>query len=147
MNTSHSTTSSDAGLVGSRALGHALARPALLGGRSLFDWLFALLVVGGAAYAFRRYGAAMDIYETSILAGAVPALIALGWFWGPIRPLVLGVGAASLIAIALYARTTDAFGADLAAGEKVFWLKYFLSSQSAIMWMSCLLYTSPSPRD
>lgn len=129
-------------VVGSQAIGAALARPALLGGRSLFDWLFALLVVAGAGYAFRRYGASMDVYETSILAGAVPTLIALGWFWGPIRPLVLGVGAASLLAIGLYARTTDAFGADLGAAEKVFLLKYFLSSQSAVMWMSVLFLMS-----
>jgi len=37
---------------------------------------------------------------------------------------------------------TDGFGADLAAGEQVFWLKYLLSSQSAILWMSLLFYMS-----
>ncbi len=119
-----------------------LGRAGLVGRRSTADWLFAALVVGGAAYAFQRYGAAMDVYEKGILAGAVPALIALGWFWGALRWLGLAVGAASLVAIGLYARTTDAFGADLAAADKVFWLKYLLSSQSAILWMSTLFFMS-----
>jgi len=110
--------------------------------RSAYDWAFAALIVAGAAYAFRRYGGSMDVYETWILAGAVPFVIALGWFWGPLRTLAVGVGAATLLAIALYARTTDDFGADLAAADKVFLLKYFLSSQSAILWMSMLFFMS-----
>jgi cytochrome c-type biogenesis protein CcsB len=122
--------------LGTRRSGNPLAR------LSAYDWVFALLVVAGAGYAFNRYGAAMDVYETWILVGAVPSLIALGWFWGPLRGLSLGVGAAVLIAIALYARTPDDFGADLAAGENVFLLKYFLSSQSAILWMSLLFFMS-----
>ena len=116
--------------------GNPLAR------RTVFDWAFAALVIGGAAFAFQRYGKAMDGYEISILAGAVPALIALGWFWGALRGLTLVAGAGALIAIALYSRQTDNFGADLAAADKVFWLKYFLSSQSAILWMSLLFFMS-----
>jgi cytochrome c-type biogenesis protein CcsB len=113
-----------------------------IGGRSAFDWIFAALVITGAAFAFSRYGASMDVYERWILAGALPALIALGWFWAPVRPLVMVVGAATLIAIGLYTRTPDAFGADLAAAEQVFGLKYLLSSQSAILWMSVLFLMS-----
>jgi cytochrome c-type biogenesis protein CcsB len=119
-----------------------LGKPGPFSGRSAFDWLFALMIVAGAGYAYSRYGAAMDGYEKGILAGAVPALIALGWFWGPLRVLAVAVGAASLLAISLYLRSTDGFGADLAAGEKVFLLKYFLSSQSAILWMSVLFFMS-----
>jgi cytochrome c-type biogenesis protein CcsB len=110
--------------------------------RNLFDWVFAALVLAGTAYAFQRYGAGLDIYETLTLAGAAPSLIALGWYWRPLRPLGLGVGAAVLLAISLYTRTPDDFGADLAAGEQVFLLKYFLSSQSAILWMSLLFFMS-----
>ncbi|GIX51285.1 c-type cytochrome biogenesis protein CcsB [Sphaerotilus sulfidivorans] len=119
-----------------------LGRASYFGSRSLYDWLFALLLLGGAVFVWQRYGAAMDGYEEGILIGAVPSLIALGWFWGPLRTLSLGVGAASLMAISLYLRQTDAFGADLAAAEQVFLLKYMLSSQSAILWMSVLVFMS-----
>jgi cytochrome c-type biogenesis protein CcsB len=113
---------------------HALQR------RDALDWVFAALVLLGGIYAFSRYHASMDVYEKGILAFAMPALVALGWFWKPLRILCVAVGAATLLAIALYARQTDDFGADLAAGEQIFWLKYMLSSQSAILWMS-LLFT------
>ena len=116
--------------------GNPLAR------RSLVDWAFAALVIAAAGFAFLRYGASMDGYEQAILAGVVPALIALGWFWRSLQTLSLGVGAATLLAISLYGRTSDGFGADLAAADGVFLLKYFLSSQSAILWMSLLFFMS-----
>ncbi len=113
-----------------------------LASRGAYDWLFAVLVLAGTGFAFWRYGASMDVYEKWILAGSAPVVIALGWFWAPLRTLALGVGAATLLAIGLYARTTDGFGADLAAADDVFLLKYFLSSQSAILWMSVLFFMS-----
>jgi cytochrome c-type biogenesis protein CcsB len=57
----------------------------------------------------------------------------MGWFWRPLRALMLGVTLASLVGIWLYQ-------GDLARAEQVFWLKYFLSSQSAILWMSVLFF-------
>jgi cytochrome c-type biogenesis protein CcsB len=69
-------------------------------------------------------------------------LVALGWFWSSLRTLAVGVGAAALLAIALYGRATDSFGTDLSQAENVFLLKYFLSSQSAILWMSVLFFLS-----
>jgi cytochrome c-type biogenesis protein CcsB len=113
---------------------HALQR------RDALDWVFAALVLLGGGYAFSRYHASMDVYEQGILAGTLPTLIALGWFWKPLRTLGVAVGAATLLAIGLYGQQTDGFGADLAAGENTFFLKYMLSSQSAILWMS-LLFT------
>lgn len=115
---------------------HALQR------RDTLDWVFAVLVLLGGAYAFNRYHASMNVYEQGILLFAMPAMIGLGWFWKPLRLLCVTAGAATLLAISLYAQHTDGFGADLAAGEKVFWLKYLLSSQSAILWMSLLFYMS-----
>jgi cytochrome c-type biogenesis protein CcsB len=120
----------------------SLGRPGPLARRSVYDWLFALVVVLGAGYAFQRYHAAMDGYEKGILLGAVPALVALGWFWGALRHLSLGVAAATLLAISLYNRHTDSFGADLSQADKVFMLKYFISSQSAILWMAVLFVMS-----
>ncbi|MEO3693194.1 c-type cytochrome biogenesis protein CcsB [Roseateles paludis] len=117
-------------------------RSHLLQRRSLLDWGFAALVLAGAGYAFARYGAAMDDYEKGILTAAVPSLVLLGWFWAPLRGLTLAVGVAALGAIALYSGHPGAHGADLGAAEKVFLLKYMLSSQSAILWMSLCFWLS-----
>jgi cytochrome c-type biogenesis protein CcsB len=103
--------------------------------RSAFDWLFALLVFAGGAFAFSRYHASMDGYEKAILVGILPVAAWLGWAWRPLRGLMLGVAAAALAAIAMYQ-------GDLARADSVFWLKYFLSSQSAILWMSVLFFMS-----
>ena len=104
-----------------------------------FDWLFAATVVAGGLFAFSRYGAYMDVYEKGILLAAMPAMIWLGWFWRPLRVLLLAVAGFALLAIALY--QTDGQG-SLARADNVFWLKYFLSSQSAILWMSMLFFMS-----
>jgi cytochrome c-type biogenesis protein CcsB len=100
--------------------------------RNWYDWLFAALVMAGGLFAFSRYGVEMDVYEKGILTCAVPLTIWLGWFWRPLRTLMLVVAAFSLLAIVSYQ-------GDLKRAETVFWLKYFLSSQSAILWM-CLLF-------
>ncbi len=96
--------------------------------RSGYDWLFAALVALAAGFAFVRYAAAMDVYEKAILIGAAPAAIALGWFWGSLRTLMLGVAAAALLAVSLYNRQLDGFGTDLAQSENVFLepVRYFV---------------------
>ena len=101
--------------------------------RNVLDWLFAALVLAGGVFAFVRYQSAMDGYEQGILLGVIPAAIAMGWFWRPFRALMLVVTLASLLGIWSYQ-------GDLARAEQVFWLKYFLSSQSAILWMSVLFF-------
>ena len=103
--------------------------------RSLFDWLFALLAVVGGVYALMHYNHAMDVYEKAILIGTIPCVIWLGWFWRPAARLMLGVAVVSLLAIWLY-------GGDLQRSEDVFLLKYFISSQSAILWMCMLFFMS-----
>ncbi len=103
--------------------------------RNWFDWLFAALVAAGGLFAFTRYSGYMDVYEKGILIATVPAAIWIGWFWRPLRVLMLAVAAFSLLAIAAY-------DGSLARAERVFWLKYFLSSQSAILWMSVLFFMS-----
>jgi cytochrome c-type biogenesis protein CcsB len=114
--------------------------PGYFARRSVWDWLFAALLIGGAAWGFMRYDAAMDVYEKGILIGAVPSLIWLGWFWRPLGKLMAVVTALSLLAIWLY---QGAGGApDLARADQAFLLKYFLSSQSAILWMSVLFFMS-----
>ncbi|TSE23841.1 c-type cytochrome biogenesis protein CcsB [Tepidimonas aquatica] len=103
------------------------------------DWLYAVLVLVGAGVAYAQWGHAMDGYEKAILAGVAPALVALAWFWRPVQALTVGVAALSLLAIGLY--QVDG-RADLGRAEQVFALKYFLSSQSAILWMSVLFFMS-----
>lgn len=103
--------------------------------RNLFDWMFASVVLCSGIYAFTQYFGAMDGYEKGILLAAIPAAIALGWFWRPLSVLMLVVACLSLTGIASYQ-------GSLARAETVFWLKYFLSSQSAILWMSMLFFIS-----
>ncbi len=126
----------------STTIGGGPGLAAVWSGRSAYDWLFALAVVVGAGFAYARYAASMDGYETAILFGVVPPAIALGWFWRPLRTLMLAVAGTALLAVMLYSRTPDAYGADLSQAEHVFLLKYFLSSQSAILWMGVLFFMS-----
>jgi len=107
--------------------------------RNAIDWVFAAAMVLATVAVFMRYWGSMDIYERYILAGTVPSLIWIGWFWRPLQVLMGGVTALSLLAIWLY-QVNGA--ADLARADQVFLLKYFLSSQSAILWMSVLFFMS-----
>ena len=99
----------------------------------VLDWTFLVVLAAGALFALSRYGAFMDVYEKAILVCAVPAIAWLGWFFKPVRTLFMVVAVLSLVAIGLY-------GGSLAGSEQSFLLKYFLSSQSAIVWMSALIF-------
>lgn len=103
--------------------------------RNPFDWLFAAIVVAGGLFAFVRYAQYMDVYEKGILLAAIPSAIWLGWFWRPLATLMLAVAGFSLLGVLSYQ-------GNLARADEVFWLKYFLSSQSAILWMSVLFFMS-----
>jgi cytochrome c-type biogenesis protein CcsB len=116
------------------------ATPGYFARRNIWDWLFAAVLVAGAAWAFLQYDHAMNGYEKAILVGAVPSMIWLGWFWRPLRLLSVVVGALALLAIWLY--QTPEGTADLARADQAFLLKYFISSQSAILWMSMLFFMS-----
>ena len=107
--------------------------------RNAMDWVFAAVMLVATVIAFSLYHGAMDGYEKGILLGTTPAAIALGWFWRPLARLILGTGALAMLAIWLYQGEN---GADLARAETVFLLKYFLSSQSAILWMCVTVFMS-----
>ena len=99
------------------------------------DWLFALALIAGGAFAQLRYGAYMGYYDRLVLIGAVPVFIGLGWSWKPMRLLIALIALTSLAGIHFY-------DGDLTRADRQFFLKYFLSSQSAILWMCALLVLS-----
>lgn len=101
----------------------------------LTDWLYALALCAGALYALQRFGHYMDVYEQAILLAAAPTFAWLGWNWKPVRPLMLALALLSLYAMSLY-------GGSLEAANQKFFLKYLLSSQSAILWMSTFFFLS-----
>ena len=99
---------------------------------SLFDMAFAFMIIAGGLFAYKRYANFMDYYEEGILLGTVAAIIWFGRFWPAMRAFLCISALFSLAGIGLYQ-------GSLANGQNVFWLKYILSSQSAVMWM-CVLY-------
>ena len=109
--------------------------PSFLRRLTWVDWVFALLLVAGAGFALAKYAHWMNVYDKAVLIAAVPTFALLGWHWKPVRPLMVGIAVLSLFAIQLYQ-------GSLARAEQAFFLKYFLSSQSASLWMSALVFLS-----
>lgn len=119
---------------------------------SVFDWIFAALVLAGAVYSYQRYNYLMDGYEVAILFGTAISLVGLGWWWKATRIFMVAVAGLSLLSVTLYEPAVqalvakgmdsrDAIAALANLDDKVnskFLFKYFLSSTSAIMWMSAL---------
>lgn len=99
------------------------------------DWIYAVGLLAAALFALNRYAMHMDYYEKAILVLSAPTFAWLGWHWKSVRWLIVLLGILSLSAIALYGGTLD-------MADKSFLLKYFLSSQSAILWMSTLFVLS-----
>ena len=102
---------------------------------SAIDWLYGLALLAAVLFALNRYGAYMDPYEKGILLAAAPAFSALGWHWKPVRWLMPLVALLALWAISMY-------DANLDMANHKFWLKYMLSSQSAILWMGTMFVFS-----
>lgn len=97
------------------------------------DWAWALLAAIATGFAWQQYHHYMDGYEVAILFATGASLVALGWHWKAIRGFSLGLGVLSLLALQLY-------GSDYSLRESNFFLKYLLSSESAIAWMSALYF-------
>jgi cytochrome c-type biogenesis protein CcsB len=102
---------------------------------TLIDWLFGLALMAGALYALNRFGAYMDIYEKVILVSSAPVFAALGWHWKPVRWVMPLTFLLALWAVSMYAGELD-------MANKKFWLRYMISSQSAILWMSVFFFLS-----
>lgn len=102
---------------------------------SVIDWLFAIALMAASLFALSQYGSHMDYYEKAVLVLAAPTFAWLGWHWKSVRWLMALLAVLSLSAIALY-------GGVLDMANQKFFLKYMLSSQSAILWMSTLFFLS-----
>jgi cytochrome c-type biogenesis protein CcsB len=99
------------------------------------DWLYGAGLLAASLFALQRYGSFMDVYEQAILLLAAPTFALLGWHWKPVRWLIPLIAVLSLWGVSLY-------GGLLPAANQKFFLKYMLSSQSAILWMSALFVFS-----
>ncbi|AFJ02764.1 Cytochrome c-type biogenesis protein CcsA/ResC [Methylophaga frappieri] len=95
------------------------------------SWWWPLLLAAATVGIFYFFYASLDVYEQIILVLTAISMAWLGWYWPAFRWHSLAVAALSLTAVQLY-------GTDLNQAESSFWLIYFLSSQSALMWMSAL---------
>ncbi|PCI19152.1 MAG: c-type cytochrome biogenesis protein CcsB [Piscirickettsiaceae bacterium] len=113
------------------ALQYELNQDSFWKGLSLFDWVWATIVMCGTGYAYSRYASLMDAYEKGILVSAGVGLVALGWRWKSMRGLSLAVFLLSMLGISRYVNGLNDADSD-------FFLRFLVSSQSAIMWMSAL---------
>jgi cytochrome c-type biogenesis protein CcsB len=102
---------------------------------TVIDWLYAAALLAASLFALNRFGAHMDYYEKIIVVTAAPTFAWLGWHWKPVRWLIALLAVLALSAIMLY-------GGALDMANNKFLLKYLLSSQSAILWMSTLFFLS-----
>lgn len=100
----------------------------------LKEGLWILLVTIATVIGWLDYRQYMDIYEIGILAGTGVGLILLGRFWPSIQPYMYWTTALTLIALWTYTNHNNQFSAN----ETAFFLKFLVSSQSAIMWMNAL---------
>lgn len=98
---------------------------------SVFDWIYCTLWFFAMFYAQYHYGQYMNYYERTVLFLSAPVFTMLGWHWKTVRWLSITIAFFALSGINLY-------HGNLASAEQHFILKYFLSSQSAILWMSLL---------
>jgi cytochrome c-type biogenesis protein CcsB len=97
--------------------------------------LFLALLIGSTCYALIRYESSMDVFDTAILVAGAVGLACMALAWTALQALTAGAAAMALAAVALYDK-------QLSAADHVFLLKYFLSSQSAIMWMGLSYWSS-----
>ena len=107
-----------------------MRQPSLLQRLGVGDWAWLALVVVATIATCVILWEAMNRYEVVITIGTAATMVGLGWHWSASKYYMALVCSLSLFAISRYP--------DLAAGQADFFLRYLLSSQSAIMWMSAI---------
>lgn len=109
---------------------------------SIIDVIYTVVLLAGASYAYANYSQFMGYYGSGTLWGAAIGLAFLGWLWPATRVLVAVVAVFALLTLFQY----NAYAPDGAVGrdklhaiqEGHFFLKFFLSSPAATMWMVTL---------
>ncbi|HEZ4776038.1 TPA: c-type cytochrome biogenesis protein CcsB [Neisseria meningitidis] len=109
-----------------------LIQKSLISNLNLWDWVFAVLVFAATVFVQTRSGMHMDIYETVMLWASAGIAVFLGWFFKPMRWFV------PLSVLLAYA-SVGLYGGNIKSAE-IFLLRYFLSSQSAIMWQCAFVF-------
>ncbi|HGO8255234.1 TPA: c-type cytochrome biogenesis protein CcsB [Neisseria meningitidis] len=109
-----------------------LIQKSLISNLNLWDWVFAVLVFAATVFVQTRSGMHMDIYETVMLWASAGIAVFLGWFFKPMRWFVPLSVLLAYAAVGLY-------GGNIKSAE-IFLLRYFLSSQSAIMWQCVFVF-------
>lgn len=109
-----------------------LVRKSFIRNLNIWDWVFAALVFAGTVFVQTRSGMHMDIYETVMLWASAGIAVFLGWFFKPMRWFVPLSVLLAYAAVGLY-------GGNIKSAE-IFLLRYFLSSQSAIMWQCAFVF-------
>ena len=109
-----------------------LVRKSFIRNLNIWDWVFAALVCSGTVFVQTLSGVRMDIYETVILWVSAGIAVFLGWFFKPVRWFVPLCILLAYAAVGLY-------GGNIKSAEG-FLLRYFLSSQSAIMWQCAFVF-------
>ncbi len=107
-----------------------MRQPSLWQRLSWVDWAWAALVAVASVATYLVLWDAMNGYDRVITAFTAMLMVGIGWHWPIARVYMITVCSVSLFAIVRYP--------DLAAAQTDFFLKYLVSSQSAIMWMSAL---------
>jgi cytochrome c-type biogenesis protein CcsB len=95
------------------------------------NYSFGLLLICLTIIAISKFNNFMDNYELIILIGSAITFTWMGNVWSNFRKLFLYTFLLSFISIYFYKGSLEEI-------ELNFFLKYFLSSQSAIMWMTAL---------
>lgn len=109
------------------------ARPSLAPTRAITDSAFVAALCAGALYTLWRFYAQFDMFDAGILGLSLAGLIVMSLLWRALQPLTVAAAALSLLAVLQ-------FHGALERANQAFLLKYFLSSQSAIMWMGLLYW-------
>ena len=97
----------------------------------VISYMFSLVLASLTIFALSKFNSFMDNYEIIILIGSAITFAWMGNVWSNFRTLFSFTFLLSFISIYFYKGSLEQI-------ELNFFLKYFLSSQSAIMWMTAL---------